>query len=670
MFKDCNSELEKNKYKTEKLLQKENEEWQKENDFEFYRMQRTGSFCDVFDLICKRVEIQDTEERFIHFIDHRYLFDTTRGYRFENIAPNYECIIKNGLTDLKYNDSEVTNKFCKDYNRTIDSLIVLIERVSEKEKDSAKAYANKRAMIFRNMINKPAESFEAGLQRILFFHQIFWQLGQRLMGLGHLDTLLIDLYLKDLKEDNISRDGAVRLIEDFFEALHRYCWLKSNMLLGDTGQIIILGNRDENDQYECNELTYLFIEATEKKQLPDPKILLRVDKNTPRRLMKTAIQCMQTGVGAPILSNDNVIIPKLLAFGVSKEDARQYGVAACWEPLVPGKSISPNNMKSITYPKAMQRVWEREDLEKFDTLDKWKQAFYEEVNHEIAEIVDIISEARFQYNPYLSIFINDCFARKLDVSCGGAVYNNYGLTTVGLSNTVNTIFNLKAFVYDNSEYSLKEIKEILKRDFKGYEFLRRRLKSNSCKYGMDKQEVISLSNEILIRTSEMVKAFRNYMGGKLKIGASSPSYIDAAKDVMASFDGKMKDEAFGVHISSETNSGYTEIINFASQLNYDENRFNGNVVDLMVTSEFIKNNFDKMVDLILVGIEIGFFQLQMNVISSEALLEAKDYPERYPNLVVRVWGFSAYFKDLPEEYQDVMIQRALQNEKQGVGAYT
>jgi len=41
-------------------------------------------------------------------------------------------------------------------------------------------------------------------------------------------------------------------------------------------------------------------------------------------------------------------------------------------------------------------------------------------------------------------------------------------------------------------------------------------------------------------------------------------------------------------------------------------------------------------------------------------MDAQKHPEKYPNLIVRVWGFSAYFKDLPEEYQDVLIQRARQ----------
>lgn len=655
MFKDCLTEIEKNQYKTDKLLQKENDAWLKENDFEFYQTQRIGSFCDVFEKICERVEIPDVKDRFLHFIDHRYLFDTTRGYRFENITPDYRCIIENGLCDLKYKEDEITNLFCKDFNRIIDSLIILIDRVA--------ASAECRADIFLGMVNKPASSLEDGLQRVLFFHQMFWQIGQRLMGLGHLDLLLFPLYEKDIRTGVLTREEAKQMLGEFFEALHQYCWLKSNMLLGDTGQIIVLGGRDAQDQYIYNDLTYLFIEVTEEKGLPDPKILLRVDKNTPHDLMACALRCMKTGVGAPILSNDDQVIPKLLAFGVEPEDARQYGVAACWEPLIPGKSISPNNMKSITYPKAMQRVWEREDLDSLDSCEKWTEAFLEETEEEIKGIIDIISAARFQYNPYLSIFMHDCYERKMDVSYGGAVYNSYGLTTVGLSNAVNTIFNLKEFVYKKEEYTLQEVKEILQNNFVGYENLQTKLKESEWKYGMDLPEVVELSNEILIRTSQMVKDFRNYMGGKLKIGVSSPSYIDAAENVMASFDGRNYEEAFGVHISSESNNGYTEIINFASQLDYNENRFNGNVVDFMVTPSFLDNNFEKMVELIMRGIEVGFFQLQMNVVGSEVLLAAKKNPERFPNLVVRVWGFSAYFKDLPEQYQEVLISRALENER-------
>lgn len=52
----------------------------------------------------------------------------------------------------------------------------------------------------------------------------------------------------------------------------------------------------------------------------------------------------------------------------------------------------------------------------------------------------------------------------------------------------------------------------------------------------------------------------------------------------------------------------------------------------------------------------------MNIVSSQMLLKAKKNPEKFPDLIVRVWGFSAYFKDLPKEYQDVLINRALISE--------
>ena len=134
MFKDCRTDLEKNAYKSAKLLKKENDEWLKVYDPEFYRAQRIGSYCDVFEMICNRVEIPTCEERFLHFIDHRYLFDTTRGYRYDNITPDYSLVVNNGLEALKYPEQEITNKFCEDYNRTVDAMIGLAMRVARHEK--------------------------------------------------------------------------------------------------------------------------------------------------------------------------------------------------------------------------------------------------------------------------------------------------------------------------------------------------------------------------------------------------------------------------------------------------------------------------------------------------------------------------------------------------------
>ena len=47
----------------------------------------------------------------------------------------------------------------------------------------------------------------------------------------------------------------------------------------------------------------------------------------------------------------------------------------------------------------------------------------------------------------------------------------------------------------------------------------------------------------------------------------------------------------------------------------------------------------------------------MNAVNRETLLAAQKKPEDYQNLIVRIWGWSAYFVELDKEYQDHIIQR-------------
>jgi pyruvate-formate lyase len=57
--------------------------------------------------------------------------------------------------------------------------------------------------------------------------------------------------------------------------------------------------------------------------------------------------------------------------------------------------------------------------------------------------------------------------------------------------------------------------------------------------------------------------------------------------------------------------------------------------------------------------QLGCQQLQLNSLNASILLDAKAYPEKYRNLIVRVWGWSGYFCELAPEYQDHIIARSL-----------
>ena len=47
----------------------------------------------------------------------------------------------------------------------------------------------------------------------------------------------------------------------------------------------------------------------------------------------------------------------------------------------------------------------------------------------------------------------------------------------------------------------------------------------------------------------------------------------------------------------------------------------------------------------------------LNSINRDRLIDAQKHPENYKNLIVRIWGWSAYFVELDREYQDHLIAR-------------
>lgn len=618
-------------------------------------------YDEEFRLICKNIRIQVSNRRFVYFIDSDYVMDTSKGTIYENLTPAYDKILRAGLKQMKYPEDEEINSFCRSYNLVLESLTLLADRVI-KELECCDFDTRRQREWFERLKNVPTENFEEAIQRMLFVNQVLWQTDHRLVGLGAWDSYLEDYYRKDISEGRFDRNGVLEILKEVYLILHEHYEYKSSLILGDTGQIFVLGRSDQKGNYIYNELTYLFIEAMKEAQQTEPKCLLRVNRHTPRRLLEISLESIATGIGAPLLANDDVVIPELINFGIDKQDACVYTTSACWEPLIGGRSSGNNNMTVLNYLKALDNLLKRERLDKIQSFKKLKYIYYIYLKRNIRAIKRVLDSRWFQYDPLLSVFMDDCYENRKDVSWGGARYHHIGITSVAMGNLVNALLNIKEYVFDRKLYTLYDVKKCVIQDYEGYETLWKELKAKTSRYGTDDEEVIVLVNEITSCVSNELEDYRSYLGGKIKVGLSGAAYMDAARGFGASFDGRKAGDAFTVHISNEDNNGFTEIVNFASQMEYSTARFNGNVIDFMVSPDFIHNNWDKFVDFLMLSIQKGFFEMQMNVVNSKTLIEARKNPEKFPNLIVRVWGFSAYFRDLPEDYKDVLIERALRNE--------
>lgn len=575
----------------------------------------------------------------------------------DNVPPNYDIILNNSIDGLKQLCEGKNSDLSNNIITFLDAVLIYLDRIIEKvdqflsfsHTDSCGERMLKTKEYFLNMKTEKCQCLEEAFQRILFWSDLFWQSQHRLVGIGRLDKLLVNYTLPD---------NYGEIIHDFYLEMHRYFAYKSNgMLLGDTGQIIELGGLEPDGSYYCNEYTFKFIEILKEQPIPEPKLLLRVSKNMPDTLLELALECIATGVGCPLLSNDEVVIPALKSFGYKHDDACNYVTSACWEPLAYGKSLEKNNMSCINYGKCFEKTYSDSCFESRKTFQDICELFLTKVDSECARVIGVVDATVWEEDPLSSLFTDPCLQSGKDISEGGAQYNNYGVLSVGMANAVDSLLNIKKKCFDDCSCTLSQIKEIC---------LGKQKQKNADDFhkwfGRDDEAVTALVNAIAERTYRNCSQYRNKFGGKLKWGLSASNYVESGESIGATFDGRANGDPLAVHISAPGGVAYTELINFASNLNYDGQRANGNVVDFFVSPDLIRNNRDKFLTFIKASIVKGFFQMQMNVVSSRTLIEARKDPEAFPDLIVRVWGFSAYFKDLPENYKDILIKRALESE--------
>ena len=627
----------------------------------------------------RKVEINIPKEGFIYFLDEfkNLNFD---GKIFNGITIDYSKILKSSV--YEYNefyfhpkagrgfDRDLSSYFIKNQLDTLDGIELLIYRIIEKLRNSNHKDRMKYVHYFENMIDREAEHFEEALQRILFYNQILWQTGHNLNGLGRLDKILEDYYFDDINNGVLSQEEVYNLIKEFIKTLHSYYWFKSNEFLGDTGQTIVLGGKYDDEYgeyYFYNDLTYMFIRAIKELQLPDPKIVLRVSNETPRDLLELSLETLNTGIGSPLLSNDEIVIDKMIEFGYDKEDATNYVISDCWQVSAIGKDFAQNNIDCLSFLKPLNEFFDNETdefLVNILSFDELFNSYKYYLKKEAESLIHNLDAIGWNEDPILSLLIDDCNDKNMDISKGGAKYNQYGISTVALANAVNSLYNIKKLVFDDKKYSLNELNKMRKNNFKKDKFQDafNELKSLQHRFGKDDVEIISLTNEIIQFLEDCLADYSNEFGGKIKFGLSSSAYIDAAEDESASFDGRKEGGPLSVNISLDSDKDFTEILRFASKLDLSGAKFNGNVVDLVLSPNFIKGHMDEFADFIYSGIKSGFFQMQISVLSSKTLIEAKENPELYPNIIVRVWGFSAYFNDLSDEHKDLLINRALESE--------
>ncbi len=614
--------------------------------------------------VCQIPEIF-TEDEWDKIKEKHYIHELGR---ICNINSNYEYTIETGLEKRKAEIEQVLNSllehgtqsgtaFLHAVLRAIDDVLKLTDKYA---KLALKKGRNDIYEILKRVPKYGARTFQEALQSFRILHFTLWASGNYHNTVGRFDQYMFKYLKNDLDSGVLDRDSAFELLEEFFISFNKDSDLYPGMQQGDNGQSMVLGGIDKDGNDAFNLLSEMCLKASLELKLIDPKINLRIHKNTPFDYYVLGTELTKEGLGFPQYSNDEIVIPGLLSKGYSLEDARNYVVAACWEFIIPGNGMDIPNIAALSFAKVVDKGI-REFLEESNDFNSFMKKIKDIIRHELGIIVSEIKNIYMEPAPFQSLLMNGCIENARDISLGGR-YNNYGIHGTGLSTAADSLAAVRKFVFDEESVSAREIIDAVDNNFEGYSDLWHKLKHDAPKMGNDDDFVDNISIELMNMFADLTDGMKNEKGGCFRPGSGSAMYyLWHVKGIGASADGRKKGELLSANFSPSLNVKVDGPLSVISSFSKPDMKkiMNGGPLTLELHDTVFRNpeSIKKIAYLVKSYMDKGGHQLQLNAVNRDRLIDAKKHPELHKNLIVRVWGWSGYFVELDEMYQDHIIQR-------------
>jgi pyruvate-formate lyase len=521
------------------------------------------------------------------------------------------------------------------------------------------------AAICDELASAAPSSFHAALQLVQFV---------RILGgngcLGRVDQWLYPFYARDIASGALTPEAAQELLECLFIKMNEFgsssevaplVTSEGQPMVGvsnDDLRNIALAGQTPLGQDACNSLTLMCLQASARLMLPEPKLNVRFFPGTPRRLLHECCRVLAKGANILAIFNDEVVIPALGRLGIPIEDARDYCNDGCSELIIGGKGTI--------------RFWVHDSLAVLtDTVLDAVEAPYASFDALLsafkARLTPFMPDDHGQdeaiSHPFFAASIEDCLA---EASATGARYSIYGSILAQVGNTSDGLAAIKRLVYEDHAVSWGDLVAALRANYEGYEALRQMLLHRAPKYGNDDDAVDAITREITEYFCNGVHLHAcNPEGYGPKRAAGLMCFgIQRKRDLPASPDGRRQGDLTANSFSPAVgmdHSGPTAVLKSVAKVDLTR-ASHGSVLDIALHSSVFRGEEGaaKLTSLVQTFLSLPCTAtLQLNVIDRETLLRARADPSNpeFRTLIVRVWGFSAVFVDLPAELQDHVLAR-------------
>ncbi|TAL32954.1 MAG: formate acetyltransferase [Spirochaetes bacterium] len=633
---------------------------------------------------------------------HFYLINESGG--ISHIAPDYEALIRMGTDGFRakadalqagvergsepWHFYEAVKTIAEGLARFGERYAALAERMADKEKDAKrKRELAEIAQACRQVPRHGARNFREAVQS-LFFAQIALNLESLDNSVcpGRVDQYLYPYYAADLREGRITREGAKELLAclsiKMAEIIPVFSRHMTNFHGGMfNGQVVTVGGVDREGKDGVNDLSFIVLEIMDELRMRQPNYHARVHAGSPAPYLDKIWSMLASGSNSPALYGDETIIETMKMNGYTPEDARDYTAVGCVEPVCQGKSFSSTDAAIFNTPLCLEMALnggrrfgrlfrsgvKTMSASRMKSMDDVVAAFGAQLEHALGRLIrDLraIEEANRNYHPtpLTSMLLDGCLERGKCSTAGGARYNFSGIQCVAPVDTGDALRAIEKAVFQDGALTLPGLVSGLKRNLPD-ESMRTALKGIE-KFGNDCEEADRWTRRVTERFAAALRSFgMNTRGGAYVMGLYSVTAHEYFGRITGALPhGRRKGEPFASGISplnGADRKGPTAVLNSVNSLDHRA-AANGVNFNLKFTPLSLRGEEGRRALGVLMGAYFrrGGMQAQVNVLDPEMLLDARNDPGKYPHLLVRVSGYSAYFNDLTPAMKDEIIRRS------------
>ena len=598
-------------------------------------------------------------------------------YRLAGSMLNYKCLLNLGIKGLrdKINFYRQKNGACAFYDACSGILDLFndvcqhyINRINFYIQDQNPywlLHGNEIIAVLENISeHKPATMREA-IQQMFLYNTLSGSLNY-----GRIDDYLGDFLQNDLDHGIISESEA----KSYFESLWRLMIARNT----PTDGRVIVGGRGREHEASADRVAIMAIETTMKVKNILPQLTLRFYDGQNPQLMEMALESIAWGNTFPMLYNDDINVDAVQkAFQIPLKEAEQYVPFGCGEYVIDGKSFGTpsgviNLLKSleVTIFNGHDIVTQKQtsvktgNFEDYRSFDNFFEAYKRQVEYfvenlaeqEALEYAIAGEEAPFLF---LSLLYDRCLEIGKPLLAGGIQYLGGTLETYGNTNTSDSLLAIKKLVFEDKIISPSCLKDMIQNNFAGFE-KERNLLLNVAKYGNNDEAADDMYLKVHHHVCETTKSMAEKVGlhSYLVVNINNSANTILGRKTAASVDGRMAYTSMAngnAATPGMDKNGITAYLNSIAKPKPSIHA--GYVQNLKLTPDLFRNHFDKVKALLTAYFKIGGTQLMVNVVNNADLLHAMEHPDEFPNLIVRVGGFSARFIDLDQDVQLEILSR-------------